>query len=77
MSLEHVPDNWLETMEKDIMVKKWLQNTEHTFPTSDLASMISYIKRHFSKDLSRMVVLEGIISIFFTFVRYIHCIKIW
>lgn len=61
MSLEHVPDNWLETMEKDIMVKKWLQNTEHTFPTSDLASMISYIKRHFSKDLSRMVVLEGII----------------
>ena len=51
MSLEHVPDNWLETMEKDIMVKKWLQNTEHTFPTSDLASMISYIKRHFSKDL--------------------------
>ena len=62
MSLEHVPDNWLETMEKDIMVKKMASRIRnHTFPTSDLASMISYIKRHFSKDLSRMVVLEGII----------------
>ena len=59
MSFEHVPENWLGTMEKDIMVKKWLQNTEHTFPTTDLASMISYIKRHYSKDLSRMVVFEG------------------
>jgi hypothetical protein len=58
MSFEHVPENWLGTMEKDIMVKKWLQNTEHTFPTTDLASMISYIKRHYSKDLSRMVVFE-------------------
>ena len=61
MSLEHVPESWLETMEKDDMVKKWLQNTEHTFPTTDLRSMISYIKRHYNKDFDRIVVFgDGI-----------------
>ena len=59
MSLEHVPENWLQTIEKDTMVKKWLQNTEHTFPTTDLSSMLSHVKRYYNKDFDRMVVFEG------------------
>jgi hypothetical protein len=56
MSLEVIPDNWIDLLETDEMVKSWHRDTQNgTLPTADVQQTISYIERHYPEDCKRMI----------------------
>lgn len=56
MSLESIPDNWIDLLETDDMVKSWHRDTQNgTLPTTDVHKMISYLEKYYPEDCKRMV----------------------
>lgn len=56
MSLEAIPEDWLDLLENNAMVQKWHRETENgTLPTDDVESLISYIEYYYKEDTYRMI----------------------
>lgn len=56
MSLEAIPESWLDLLENNAMVQKWHRETTNgTLPTDDVESLISYIKYHYEEDAHLMI----------------------
>ena len=48
MSLEPIPENWMDLLENDDTVQKWHRETDNgTLPTDSVESLISYIEYYY------------------------------
>jgi len=56
MSLEAIPENWMDLLESDDTVKRWHRETDNgTLPTDSVESLISYIEYYYKEDTHRMI----------------------
>ena len=56
MSLEPIPENWMDLLENDDTVQKWHRETDNgTLPTDSVQSLISYIEYYYKEDVHRMI----------------------
>lgn len=63
MSLEPIPESWIDLLENNEMVQKWHRETENgTLPTDSVKSLISYIEDYYKEDMYKMIGSEDGLS---------------